>query len=238
MAETTSAVIAGASLFTLLNDIAVFIRDSYLRMDVWERTTQDPHNRRLNTIGETRWWSKDVAVKKVFGSFQNPQSGLYLDINTLHVVEMMEKLQPQARIKAKTYEEALLKYETVVTALLSTRIFDITSPLSKYLQTSGLDILKAYNFICETQDGLQKLRTDIKTLKTAADNFVRIMNDILEQMNLEFEIETSLPEKRTRRKKTMPGEIAHDDVICGPFKIYEIEIYNVIIDTATECMRR
>ena len=36
----------------------------------------------------------------------------------------------------------------------------------------------------------------------------------------------------------MPGEIAHDDVICGPFKIYEIEIYNVIIDTATECMRR
>ena len=93
LAETTSAVIAGASLFTLLNDIAVFIRDSYLRMDVWERTTQDPLNRRLNTIGETRWWSKDVAVKKVFGSFQNPQSGLYLNVvNTLHVVEIMEKL--------------------------------------------------------------------------------------------------------------------------------------------------
>ena len=64
-----------------------------------------------------------------------------------------------------------------------TRIFDITYPLSKYLQTSWLDILKAYNFICETHEGLQKLRMDFKTVKTTADNFVRIMNDQLEEMD-------------------------------------------------------
>ena len=91
LAETTSAVIAGASLFTLLNDITVFIRDSYFRMDVWERTMQDPHSRRLNTIRKMLWWSKDISVKKVFGSFQNPKSGRYIGINTFHVVEMMEK---------------------------------------------------------------------------------------------------------------------------------------------------
>ncbi len=66
MGDTTGVVIESASLFSLLNDLAVFIRESYQRMNVWEKKTQDPHHRRLSSIGETRWWAKDAALKKVF----------------------------------------------------------------------------------------------------------------------------------------------------------------------------
>lgn len=47
LADTTKVVIASASLFSLLNDIAVFIRESYQRMNVWINVSKDPHHRRL-----------------------------------------------------------------------------------------------------------------------------------------------------------------------------------------------
>ena len=69
LADTTQKVIASATLFTLLNDIAVFIRESYKRMNFWDEQSKDPHHRRLSLIGETRWCAEDSALKKVFATF-------------------------------------------------------------------------------------------------------------------------------------------------------------------------
>lgn len=41
LSDTTKVVIASASLFSLINDIAVFIKDSYQRMNIWENVNQD-----------------------------------------------------------------------------------------------------------------------------------------------------------------------------------------------------
>lgn len=76
MAETTGVVIAAASLFGLVNDIAVFICDSYQQMHGWEGVSQDPQQWRIPLIGETRWSSKDAALKKIFGSFAQPDNAL------------------------------------------------------------------------------------------------------------------------------------------------------------------
>ncbi|CAH2282096.1 zinc finger MYM-type 1-like [Pelobates cultripes] len=74
LADTTKVVVASASLFSLLYDIAVFIHDSYKRMNNWEEVSQDHHHWRISVIGETRWWSKDAAIRKVFGEFSNSDS--------------------------------------------------------------------------------------------------------------------------------------------------------------------
>jgi len=37
MTEATSVVVAGAALFSLLNDIGVLFRDSYRRTNIWRR---------------------------------------------------------------------------------------------------------------------------------------------------------------------------------------------------------
>ena len=64
------ALVTSAILFSLLNDIAIFFRDSYQRMNIWSQYSTT--TKRLGTIGETRWWSKDSALRKAFGSYNNP----------------------------------------------------------------------------------------------------------------------------------------------------------------------
>lgn len=53
LADTTESVLASGSLFSLINNIAVFFRESYQRMNIWEKESKDPRHRRLAPIGET-----------------------------------------------------------------------------------------------------------------------------------------------------------------------------------------
>ena len=55
MVDTTSKIIEVSNLFSLLNLIAAFIKESYKRMDIWaELVKESGDTRRLNTIGTTR----------------------------------------------------------------------------------------------------------------------------------------------------------------------------------------
>ena len=79
--EAKSAVVTSTSLFSLLNDIAVFFRESYQRMNIWnQHSTGDKKAKRLGTIEETRWWSKDAALKKVLASFNDLSECLFLSM--------------------------------------------------------------------------------------------------------------------------------------------------------------
>lgn len=78
LTDTTEVVVESASLYSLLNDVAVFIRESYTcGMHLWEKVREDSRNRRLAPIGETRWLAKDQALGKVFGSFGKPEHALF-----------------------------------------------------------------------------------------------------------------------------------------------------------------
>ena len=111
LCDTTDIVIASGSLFALLNDIAVLLRESYQRMDVWEKKSQDTRHRRLSPIGETCWWAKDSAMKKVFGSFGKPDQGLYVEVLlTLSAIQGQANMKATVRVKARGFTEALLRY--------------------------------------------------------------------------------------------------------------------------------
>lgn len=62
----TDSCLAGANLFSLLNQMAVFFRESYKRMDLWDKYNTNKRIRRLTSIGDTRWWSKDIVRYKKF----------------------------------------------------------------------------------------------------------------------------------------------------------------------------
>ena len=47
LADTTGSVVESASLFSLFNDKAVFLRESYKRIWKWEEISKDKHHRRL-----------------------------------------------------------------------------------------------------------------------------------------------------------------------------------------------
>ncbi len=69
-----------------------------------------------------------------------------------------------------------MKYETVLTAQLFLRIFELTSPLSKYLQTREMDIITAQRLVEGTEEGLRKCARDFEGVKCAADEFVKWTN--------------------------------------------------------------
>lgn len=118
LADTTQSVIESGSLFNLLNDIAVFIKDSCHRVNLWEKQTQEEtRHRRLSPIGETWWWAKHDVLQKIFGHFGKPDDGLFIDVVlTLEAIEKREKEKPAVRAKAQGFKECLLKHKTVLTA--------------------------------------------------------------------------------------------------------------------------
>jgi len=80
-------------------------------------------------------------MKKIFGSFGKPIQCIYIDVlRTLKTLEGQENLKTTMHVKARALLKVLMRYETVLTA----QIFEVTTPLSKYLQMNGIDILSAH----------------------------------------------------------------------------------------------
>lgn len=74
-------------------------------------------------------------------------------------------LEADIRQKSKSLKESLLKYETVLTAQLYLRIFSITGPISKYLQTEGIDYLKCHQMITNSILLLKNIFRDFDTVR-------------------------------------------------------------------------
>ncbi|CAI6355225.1 unnamed protein product [Macrosiphum euphorbiae] len=115
MIDTSNVTCESTSLFGLLNSIAVFVRESYLRINKWEENSKYKF---ISNIGDTRWWSKDRCLTKVFGLYSFPKEALFVDIiQTLNDIYLSDKCNQEIRFKAQMYRDSLLKYETVLKTL-------------------------------------------------------------------------------------------------------------------------
>lgn len=89
-------------------------------MRVWTERCHSLHQR-LQSIGETRWWSKEVALVKIFGSTEGPckSNALYVDVlMALYDILNDEKSTPDIRVKAETMKNTLLNFSTILTAYI------------------------------------------------------------------------------------------------------------------------
>ena len=85
MGDVTGCVLQATSFFSLMNEVAVFVKASYKRMKKWEKERSkgsfgSATTKRLQAIGETRWWAKDKSLVHLFGSFGKPQECLYVQV--------------------------------------------------------------------------------------------------------------------------------------------------------------
>lgn len=232
MMDVTKISVQAISLFGLLNSCAVFIRESYLRMNVWRDKSQEERFRSLSVIGETRWWSTDAALTKVFGSFNDPSRALYVNlIQTMAAISCSDHFNADIRYKAGTFLDSLKKFKTCITAQLYLFIFKNTTPLSLYLQTQGMDILQAYRMVSETVDNLQAHDHDSQMIIDAAKKFAVWANGKLETTDCQVMIEEDFPPtKRIQRKKRMAGELAVDEPILLASDQFRVEVYKVTLD--------
>lgn len=228
--DIASIISQAISLFGLINSYAVFLRESYKRMDVWRHVTTD--SRVLNLIGETRWWAKDVALKKFFGIFNDTSNSLFTNIIQVFqlIVENTEHFNNDARYKATTYLNSLTNFETIITAQLFLKIFQSTTPLSKYLQTSGMCILQAKSMINTTLKTLKSESRNFENIYKAALKFVSWANKNLEEQNIDFEVRESFCEVRSKSKKKIFGEKSVDNIIVDPVERFKINVFYITMD--------
>ncbi|XP_029348284.1 protein FAM200A-like, partial [Acyrthosiphon pisum] len=171
MIDVTEITIESVKFFSLLNECANFLRESYKRMDVWKELCGN--NKRLAKAGDTRWWSKESSITTIFGHFGMPESALYVVlISVMSKIANSDKFNRETRYKAITLKDSFLKYSFVMTSQLYLRIFERMSPLSKYLQTSGMDLVQAYRMVSSTITYLQEISRDFQRVKEATDSFI------------------------------------------------------------------
>ena len=102
MSKCTSDSGESRKLFGLLNSTAVFMSQSLKRMDIWRETIAGT-GWKLQKVGETRWWSKDIALKNVFGSYESPNpEGLATLLKAFRSIESSKAFDPKTTFKAST----------------------------------------------------------------------------------------------------------------------------------------
>ncbi|CAI6344788.1 unnamed protein product [Macrosiphum euphorbiae] len=180
--------LAAKNLFGLLNRLATFFSDSYKKMGVWKEiqeklTTGQNKLKKLQKIGETRWWSREKALLWMFDG----NDCLYpIVINALDFVATSKTFDPKSISEANSLKEKLCQFNIIVTAHLFLPIFKSIGPTSTYLQSKNLDILNAFLMVDKCIADISNLKFE-NVLKSSKD-FVLKMNNSLHKIALNKEI--------------------------------------------------
>ena len=238
LCDILNANLKAASLFSLLNSISSFFKESYQRMNIWEsNNSTDSKQRKIQSIGATRWWAKELALKKIFGDFNKPENSLYVVvIDTLEKIEKNDKINPDTRVTAKNHKDNLLKYENIITAQIFLKIFSITGPLSRYLQTRGLDLLKCNHMLETTIEQLRSIQRDFISIQEATNTFLRWAKLELESKDIDADIQEHFTNVRRRYVKKFYEEKSIDEQPQSPEERFKISTFNVLMDIAVEAM--
>ncbi len=237
--DITKKISPAINLFGLLNEISTFFKDSYQRINIWRKFIEKKMPTKMN---ETRWNSKYASLEKIFGKFNNSEKSLYIPlIKALLEIENDNHFSADARFKACNLKENLLKFETILTSQIYLRIFEISSPLSKYLQSCGIDFMKCNDLVNHFKKKVMSFSRDFETVKRSAEKFANEKNFIMEAEEIDAAIETNLPVKRIKKRKKMADEnsevpsTSDGNALLKPrdeYEMYKIDTYNVILDTA------
>jgi hypothetical protein len=126
-------------------------------------------------------------------------------IITLTKIKQKPNLNPDIRSKASNFISYFLKYETILIAHMYMKIFQITGPLSKYLQSSKLDLLKCQQIVTNALVSLKNIQRSMEDIKVSDKYIMNINNEIVTMadcFNLTVEeIQTKFQIKRISKKK-------------------------------------
>lgn len=169
--------------------------------------------RRMKNFSTTRWTSHHKVIEVVFERYKA-------------ILRTLEDLSNTSDRSTGPLATSLLKNVTsfsfVSIMFLMKTIFEITTPLSKYLQSPGIDFIQALNIVDSVRQELSNLRTNegaheilSKAKKFAIDNELD---------------EVQLPEIRPRKRKRMYDEILEDEIILNPVDNFRSKVYFLVID--------
>jgi len=230
--DASSVRVAAVSRVGLLTELSTFFNDSYKRMKVWEEHMQaKPRIKkrlRLERIGQTRWLSTGRAIRKLFGNYTDQSSEFYsgLLIILQQVIEAPD-FKGSVRYEAQKLSENFCEFETILMAFTFIRIFYITTPVSDYLQTLGLDIMQAWRMINKAIENVEKISRDFSGILETAFNFVVHANVKLKEVNI------SVPKSFS----TIGSRRSAPEGITDQKRNAEVSYHNAVTDAVLSSMQ-
>ncbi|KAE9523741.1 hypothetical protein AGLY_015801 [Aphis glycines] len=218
-------------LFGLLNRLSTF----FSTLTVWVGKQKEQQEllgtgqnklRKLQKIGETRWWSREKALKWVFSG----DDCLYpVVLSALNFVTTSSKFDPKSSSEALYLIENLCNFNIICTAHVFLKIFVTVGSTSTYLQTKNLD-LSAWIMVETTIKEIDKINFD--DVMSVSENFCSDMNTKLSTIKLpeNIIIESEFKQDRIRRTYRMFDEICSDETPINPKENFKVEVFMCIIN--------
>ncbi|XP_025405936.1 uncharacterized protein LOC112680142 [Sipha flava] len=165
------------------------------------------HARRMKNFSTTRWTSHHRVIEVVFEKYK-------AILNTLEDLSNISDRSTGSL--ATTLFKNITSFSFVSIMFLTKTIFEITTPLSKYLQSPAIDFMQALVMV----DSVKQQLTNLRTTEGA--------HEVLQnakQFAIDNELdETQLPEIRLRKRKRMFDEISEDEIISNPVDNFKSKI--------------
>lgn len=129
---------------------------------------------RLQKIGKTRWWSKDVALIHVFDPLATPAQDkrrYIIVIKALLEIINSQKFNANTRMEAQSLANNLLKFETILTAYVFQFLFSLSATASAYLQPLKLNYIHVFSLLHSFKNNLIRDLNNFESIFNKATEF-------------------------------------------------------------------
>lgn len=122
------------------------------RIGEWEKLTAKLHGRkkliRLENLGKIRWYLKEKALTKAFGSFSNPSTEIYKTLlEFLKIIKKSPDYDFAVSLEADFLLDKWTKIDIILTSFTFLKIFEVFGHISKYFRQQGLDLFAAWTML-------------------------------------------------------------------------------------------
>ncbi|KAL4091045.1 hypothetical protein QTP88_025786 [Uroleucon formosanum] len=171
--------------------------------------------RRLKHFSDTRWTSHGCVIDVIHLKYKEL-------LKTLSILK-----ESNDRVTASTAKSLIITittFEFVLSMILLKNIFNITTPLSNYLQSKSLDFIQALKLVDSCKVKLRGMRSeeDCDSIINEAKLFARTHK-------LDDDLPSDFKSVRIKKKK-MPGENTQDQISESPIERYRKNTFYKVLD--------
>ncbi|KAI6646950.1 hypothetical protein LOD99_9044 [Oopsacas minuta] len=87
-------------------------------------------------------------------------------------------------------------------------------------------------------ESLRRMKDEFESIILTANKFIESQNEKLELLDCDIFLDNSLPLRRYRKKNIMPGDEVPDELPTDALERFNIETFNVIMDTTIQSIER
>lgn len=169
---------------------------------------------KIKNFSNTRWTSHHKVLCVIYTKYKAVMKTLK---------DLSLSLDRETSYTANNLQTVMSSFMFVTNLLLMRNVFEYTTPLSIYLQSSGIDFIQALKMVDNCAKSLSHMRED-----HLADRLLDDARQFAEDNDLK---QTCFPNKRKIIKKVMDGEKkGNETIFLSPNSRYKIEVYNTVLD--------